>query len=200
MPDVEMLVIGAGPAGLAAGVAALDRGRSVLVLERGTSAVRRDRDRPEDLVCGVGGAGLYSDGKFSFAPSATRLWTLEPASALREAYGWVSERLREGGVEPPELSQQQTDPRQTGAIKAYPSQYMALEARERLIRTLEQRLGAEPFSITNQRGRSSMTTRANCETSALRGSLRLRGPITENPWQLGPPNTQSSDPTNGTPG
>jgi hypothetical protein len=144
MPEVEMIVIGAGPAGLAAGVAALDRGRSVLVLERGTSAARRDRNRPEDLVCGVGGAGLYSDGKFSFAPSATRLWTLEPPSALREAYGWAAERLREGGVEPPELPQQQTaDPRQTGAIKAYPSQYMTLEARERLIGTLERRLGAE---------------------------------------------------------
>jgi uncharacterized FAD-dependent dehydrogenase len=142
MREVEMLVIGAGPAGLAAGIAALDRGRSVLVLEKGSSAVDRDHARPEDLVSGVGGAGLYSDGKFSFAPSATHLWTLEPRGGLREAYAWAAEHLREGGVEPPELSEEQaTNPRQAGAIKAYPSQYMALGARERLIATLEQRLG-----------------------------------------------------------
>jgi uncharacterized protein len=142
MREVEILVIGAGPAGLAAGVAALDRGRSVLVLEKGSSAVDRDHDRPEDLVSGVGGAGLYSDGKFSFAPSATRLWTLEPRAGLREAYAWAAGYLREGGVEPPELSEEQaTDQREAGAIKPYPSQYMALGARERLIATLEQRLG-----------------------------------------------------------
>ncbi len=152
MPDVEILVIGAGPAGLAAGVAALDRGRSVLVFERGAPVARRDRDRPEDLVCGVGGAGLYSDGKFSFAPSATHLWTLQPPSALREAYDWAAERLREGGVEAPEFPREQTvAPRQTGAIKAYPSQYMGLKARERLTRTLEQRLGAQLITDADAR-------------------------------------------------
>jgi uncharacterized FAD-dependent dehydrogenase len=175
MPEVEMLVIGAGPAGLAAGVAALDRGRSVLVLERGTSAARRDRDRPHDLVSGVGGAGLYSDGKFSFAPSATRLWTLEPSSALREAYGWAAERLREGGIEPPELSQQPTaDIPQAGAIKAYPSQYMTLEAREHLIMTLEQRLGAHLITdadadLSSETG----TVRADWDGGSVRASTAV---------------------------
>lgn len=142
MPDLDLLVIGAGPAGLAAGVAALDRGRSVRVLERGGSAAQRDRSRSQDLVSGVGGAGLYSDGKFSFAPSATGLWTLRPSSALQEAYGWAAERLREGGLEPPPFSAEEAARSEmTNSIKAYPSQYMALDARERLIASLEQRLG-----------------------------------------------------------
>lgn len=142
MPDLDLLVIGAGPAGLSAGVAALDRGRSVRVLERGGSAAQRDRSRPQDIVSGVGGAGLYSDGKFSFAPSATRLWTLSPSSALRDAYGWAAERMREGGLEPPPFcAEEVVHPEVTNSIKSYPSQYMALDARERLIASLEQRLG-----------------------------------------------------------
>jgi uncharacterized FAD-dependent dehydrogenase len=142
MAEVEVLIIGAGPAGLAAGAAALDRGRSVLVLEKGCSAAARDRVRPEDLVSGVGGAGLYSDGKFSFAPSATRLWTLMPAAPLAEAYAWAGQRLREGGLEPPAFPEQEPMGAQSsGPIKAYPSQYMPLDARERLIAALERHLG-----------------------------------------------------------
>jgi uncharacterized FAD-dependent dehydrogenase len=175
MSEVEMLVIGAGPAGLAAGVAALDRGRSVLVLERGNSATERNRERPEDLVSGVGGAGLYSDGKFSFAPSATRLWTLEPSSTLREAYDWAAERLREGGIDPPELSSQPTtDTPQAGAIKAYPSQYMTLEAREQLIMALERRLGAHLITDADARLSSEAgTVRADWEGGFVRASTAV---------------------------
>lgn len=123
-------------------MAALENGRSVCVLERGEPTARRERSRPQDLVSGVGGAGLYSDGKFSFAPSATALWTLEPSDALREAYEWVTASLREGGLNPPPFpSGGLLGAEPTHAVKAYPSEYMTLDERIRLIRKLEDGLG-----------------------------------------------------------
>lgn len=139
----ELVVLGAGPAGLSAGLAALERGIDCVVFERGGTASSRDRHRAEDLVSGVGGAGLYSDGKFSFAPSATRLWELRPAVALREAYGWVANQLDEHGISAPafpdgvDLEHNAAD----GSLKPYPSQYMPLEDRMLLVGSLAERLG-----------------------------------------------------------
>jgi hypothetical protein len=39
-----------------------------------------------NLTTGVGGCGLYSDGKFSFFPSATQLWQLRTRAALAASY------------------------------------------------------------------------------------------------------------------
>lgn len=139
----ELVVLGAGPAGLSAGLAALERGIDCVVFERGGAASSRDRDRAEDLVSGVGGAGLYSDGKFSFAPSATALWELRPAVALREAYRWVANQLDEHGISSPPFpdgGDRQHDAA-AGSLKPYPSQYMPLEDRMLLVGSLAERLG-----------------------------------------------------------
>jgi uncharacterized protein len=138
----ELVVLGAGPAGLSAASAALERGVDCVVIERGGPASSRDRALPEDLVSGVGGAGLYSDGKFSFAPSATTLWELEPKASLREAYRWVADRLGEHGVSAPRFPEDRkgTDAHD-GALKPYPSQYMSLEERMLLVASLAEGLG-----------------------------------------------------------
>jgi hypothetical protein len=139
----ELVVLGAGPAGLSAGSAALERGVDCVVLERGGLASSRDRGRPEDLVSGVGGAGLYSDGKFSFAPSATALWDLEPKAALREAYEWAASQLGERGISPPRFPENggKATSGANGALKPYPSQYLSLEERMRLVDSLAEGLG-----------------------------------------------------------
>lgn len=144
VPDnVDVLVVGAGPAGLAAGVGVLAEGRSVCVLERGKPAGARGRTLSQDLVAGVGGAGLYSDGKFSFAPSATALWQLKPEATLREAYAWASNVLREEGLQPPPFGlAPSVDVGVASPVKPYPSQYMPLEGRLRLIATLAEQLGS----------------------------------------------------------
>jgi len=188
MSEPDVLIIGAGPAGLAAGVAALERGRSVRVFERGAQAALRDRGDPSDLVSGVGGAGLYSDGKFSFAPAATALWTLEPSGALREAYEWTASLLREGGLEPPPFpSGDGTGAETTNGVKAYPSQYMSLGARARLIATLERRLGdgltvgldaqlrAEPGGVLTLWDSRPVRARAGVIASGRFGPLRYSG-------------------------
>jgi uncharacterized protein len=66
----DVLVVGAGPAGLFAAVALTSlRGLRVLVIDAGRDIEERRhrgarrRDPGDDLIFGVGGAGLFSDGK-----------------------------------------------------------------------------------------------------------------------------------------
>ena len=140
--EVDVVVLGAGPAGLAAAVAAVERGLSCIVIERGDLPSERNRGRPADLVSGVGGAGLYSDGKFSFAPSATALWMLKPDASLRESYEWVATLLREHGVHaPPFPSDPTAEAKQPRHLKPYPSEYMSLKDRLRLVDSLSSRAG-----------------------------------------------------------
>lgn len=87
MPEtVDILVVGAGPAGLAAGVACSRHRSNFLVAESGQPLDRRDHEDQVNLTTGVGGCGLYSDGKFSFFPSATQLWQLRTRAALAASY------------------------------------------------------------------------------------------------------------------
>ncbi len=89
----DVVIFGAGPAGLAAALAATNEGRRVVLLELGKEVTKRQRYEPSDLVTGVGGAGLYSDGKFSFYPSASQLWRLRDHKALWTAYSWLVDLL-----------------------------------------------------------------------------------------------------------
>lgn len=49
----------------------------VFVYDRGNPLLIWNHDKPCNLGEGIGGAGLFSDGKFSFYPSGTRLYQLE---------------------------------------------------------------------------------------------------------------------------
>ena len=171
-----VLVVGAGPAGLAAAAACLNQGVETAVLERGRAVGARDRYNPLDIVAGVGGAGLFSDGKFSFYPSATRLWKLRPQQLLREAYQWCANLLVIHGLAAPSfpgkataMGDLRTSLSEEFILKAYPSFYMPPEARTKLISTLAKmcapalhvqatayRIHLEPLSVSvNARDRSS---------------------------------------------
>lgn len=140
--DGNLVVLGAGPAGLAAGMTAVEKGAACVVLDRGLPVSRRDRERPADLVSGVGGAGLYSDGKFSFAPSASALWGLRPDEVLTEAYEWVAELLRIHGVAAPDFEEEVAAAHRLdgGSLKPYPSEYMSLDDRMSLVGSLAEGL------------------------------------------------------------
>lgn len=134
----DCAVVGAGPAGLAAAARLAGVGRDTVVVDAGKPQAARVRGVPEDLVAGVGGAGLFSDGKFSYWPSATRLWQLRPADTLASAYAWTREQLCSHGIDAPALGRALGDaaPERLDDMtvrKSYDSVYAPPEARHALV-------------------------------------------------------------------
>ena len=67
--DYEVIIVGAGPAGIFTALTLADLGiESVLLLEQGKDLSKRNRLNAEELLCGWGGAGAYSDGKLTLSP------------------------------------------------------------------------------------------------------------------------------------
>lgn len=138
----ELLVVGAGPAGLGVASHPALEGKRVLVVDAGKPVAERDRNNPNDLTCGDGGAGLFSDGKFSFFPSATALWSLGDPKSLEAGYQWTADVLSACGMNVPPFPESAPDAREPEGqwfLKKYPSEYLSLEQRIELIRGLVER-------------------------------------------------------------
>ncbi|HSZ55687.1 MAG TPA: FAD-binding protein, partial [Tepidisphaeraceae bacterium] len=138
--EADVVIIGAGPAGLAAAAACGDAKKTFMILDAGPSLHSRDRQSAELITCGVGGAGLYSDGKFSFSPSATRLWTLPDGQLVRAAYAWFRNLVGSLGLAAPPFPEPQATATAVPAacsagmsVKRYLSTYMPLPERLALI-------------------------------------------------------------------
>ena len=73
--DFDLIIIGAGPAGIFTALELADTGMSILILEKGLDireriALNKNRqakaaDRYANIVSGWGGAGAFSDGKLT---------------------------------------------------------------------------------------------------------------------------------------
>jgi len=135
-----LAILGAGPAGLAA--AAATRHLRSVVFEAGPRLTERSQDAALSSASGVGGAGLYSDGKFSFWPSASNLWKLNPRLLLNASSN-LSSLLQEAPFDVPDSRQIPIgDPalnRTTKGFKHYPSYYLSPEHRHALIQALANR-------------------------------------------------------------
>ncbi|MCB1135931.1 MAG: hypothetical protein KDK78_06665, partial [Chlamydiia bacterium] len=94
----DYLTVGAGPAGLA--FASTIKHPNSLVIDLGKLAPLRDRNHSVDCAHGYGGAGLFSDGKFSFYPSGSGLWKCK-GNELRMAYRHLEQDLGPYCVLPP---------------------------------------------------------------------------------------------------
>ena len=95
----DVVIIGAGPSGLMAGYILLKYGISSAIVEQGEEYYKRKSGNPYDVSFGFGGAGLFSDGKFSYPPAASKLWsTLEP-EILEKAYYEFKKMLSGLGIE-----------------------------------------------------------------------------------------------------
>lgn len=168
MEQAEVVVIGAGPTGLAAARVLSDRGHRALVLEAGSELPSRNAAE------GLGGAGLYSDGKFSFAPAGTGTWKLVPWSRLDEAYGWVRYQLGKITHEPIPPLQFVGDSPHISEIKSYPSIRVDLAAREKLIAELchglEVRLDTSVTNIRLHKDYFELTTRAKDGVSSIKST------------------------------
>jgi uncharacterized FAD-dependent dehydrogenase len=67
--DYQVIIVGAGPAGIFAALTLADLGiQSVLLLEQGKGLEDRKRQNANDMLCGWGGAGAFSDGKLTLSP------------------------------------------------------------------------------------------------------------------------------------
>lgn len=64
--NFDVAVIGAGPAGLATIQALNNSGKKIALIDSGASIRNRNKLLYEEMTHGHGGAGLFSDGKFSF--------------------------------------------------------------------------------------------------------------------------------------
>ncbi len=146
----DVVILGMGPAGLAAAARMEDSDINFAMVDAGKSVYDRDRHSPSDATSGHGGAGLFSDGKFSFFPSASDLWTLPHQSNLKAAYTWTCQILSNAGLDTPPFP---THPNAySGApesdqwvLKAYPSDYLSLPARLQLVDEMVARVKGKIF-------------------------------------------------------
>jgi uncharacterized FAD-dependent dehydrogenase len=81
--DYQVIIVGAGPAGIFSALTLADQGiKPILLLELGKDLSERKRRNSNDMLCGWGGAGAYSDGKLTLSPEVGGLLGeyLEPDS------------------------------------------------------------------------------------------------------------------------
>jgi uncharacterized FAD-dependent dehydrogenase len=154
--QADVVVLGAGPAGLAAAAACRDQGVECVLLERGPDLAERHTMMATTVAEGIGGAGLYSDGKFSFFPSATRLWALEPLDGLTLAYRWVTDLIADSDIpvpafpSPAALADASLKPYFGSFLKkSYPSFYMPPNSRRGLIEALRELAGPNVHTNTD---------------------------------------------------
>ncbi|MVA98371.1 hypothetical protein GN330_14070 [Nitratireductor sp. CAU 1489] len=136
----RIAIIGGGPAGLAAAFCLAASGIEFRLFEAGRALEERHHDRADELGCGIGGAGLFSDGKFSFHPSGSHLYRLRDKDRLWSAYDQISALLDGVGIKVPVTDRADGgdfvwtgDPITT---KDYPSSYGTLAQRAELIAAL----------------------------------------------------------------
>ena len=99
----DTIIVGGGVSGLMTAYYLTLQKRRVLVVERGHQFFERDHNNPFDVANGIGGSGLFSDGKVSLFPSATHLWKLE-RNGLKMGYKEVADFLNIFNVNLPAFS------------------------------------------------------------------------------------------------
>jgi len=141
--NYNVAIIGGGPAGLSAGYALSEFGFEVTIYEIGKKLIKRNHSNINDLGFGIGGAGLFSDGKFSFFPSNSSVYFLNNFEHIKLAYLWFSKVLKSVGIlsEPlPMKIEKFRNNDKNVTQKKYISHASTLDQRKMLIKQLEDKI------------------------------------------------------------
>lgn len=139
----DQIIIGAGPSGLSlAHILSINENNNFLLFDLGKKLENRFRYDSSDCWQGIGGAGLFSDGKFSFFPSGTKIWTLQNKEILKNSYHHLQKIFADhfGRIVPefPDKNGFEFDLEgDQFCLKKYGSFYMGLEERVKLIKMLQ---------------------------------------------------------------
>jgi uncharacterized protein len=92
----DVIIVGAGPAGLFAAYELSKTDKKVLLIEKGKAI--KDRPRSE-VMCGVGGAGTFSDGKLHFSPvlSHEKMFHIWGVDEYQEVVNYVDQTFVDFG-------------------------------------------------------------------------------------------------------
>ena len=163
----DVIVIGGGVSGLAAAYSLVQKGLRILVIERGKHIYHRNRSEILDVSNGIGGAGLFSDGKLSMYPSASKLWKLQKSN-LESAYKQVRLLLHEIGTDIETFSEDWCqDFIQEGIQKHYESKLISIEQRLKLVFLLYQGIGGS--NILTESNVTKITKSDNIYYVKIRG-------------------------------
>lgn len=139
----DVIIMGAGPAGLLAAWNLEGTGISYIVVDKGKKYINRDKENPYDVSFGFGGAGLFSDGKISYFPAASQLWKKLNAVRLRYTYDKLKQLFELAGIELKEWSEDWIEYERSfieETVKEYESLYVDEKKRKHLLEVLYNRL------------------------------------------------------------
>lgn len=128
------IIIGGGVSGLMTAYKLKNLGYRLLVIDRGKDIYLRRKATPFDVANGIGGAGLYSDGKLSMYPSATQLWRLNETE-LKSSYDEIKIFLHDFSVDINDFPDLSKDLKNANAQEIRQKRYQSL------LLSLEQRMG-----------------------------------------------------------
>lgn len=136
--NYDAIVIGLGPSGIMATLTLLQNGARVLGVDRGKAFEARDCEIPYDVANGFGGAGLFSDGKLSFFPAASSLWSNLNKDDLKKAYTILQDEFKQIGYFIPKWKNHWTIPitrnKLTKRVKRYKTLYFDKQTCDDFIR------------------------------------------------------------------
>jgi uncharacterized FAD-dependent dehydrogenase len=132
----DVVFIGAGVANIAGAYYLHSKGSKInfLLIDSGKNVTKRNHDSEDDCIGGIGGAGLFSDGKFAPFPAGTDVWKLNE-NILKRSYDFLKTVIFKKYFDFPDLpsdlssSFHQSDKWQ---LKEYAVKYLNLAERKQL--------------------------------------------------------------------
>lgn len=145
----DTVVIGAGPSGLS--FCTTYTGKYLLV-EMGKHINERDHNNDKESLVGVGGAGLFSDGKYSFYPAGTKVWDLYN---IENAYDNLTKDLKKYIEYIPKFTKkieslQENYDVEEWKLKKYPCYYIPLKDRIKFINDMCEKLDSSSTLYQHQ--------------------------------------------------